>query len=152
MIGEFTAFYKSRKGAAIVEASIVYPIIILVSMALILCLIWTYILLAANSHMHVEGLQAAGVKSTCFSLLNSSEIAPADDPGEKEFQKTIFIEERGVGIKKIYAGKSTFLRKRGFFGQGFDIYDEIDINLLNEVDTIRCLENLSLAGEVQPRF
>ena len=64
----------------------------------------------------------------------------------------VHIEERGIGIKKIYASKSTFLRKKGFFGRGFNTYDEIDINLLNEVDTIRCLEKLGLASEVRQRF
>ena len=146
------AFCRSKRGAAMVEASIVYPIIILVSMALILCLIWTYILLAANSHMHVEGLEASGVEAGCFSLLNSSDIAPCDELGKKEFGKMVHIEERGIGIKKIYASKSTFLRKKGFFGRGFNTYDEIDINLLNEVDTIRCLEKLGLASEVRQRF
>ncbi len=142
-------FFREKRGSAIIDASIVYPLIVFVSIGLILVLIWTYTLLVSNAKMHIDLLQASGAQAKTFSLLNADEIMPGDGIADKEFCNMTIIDDKGFLSTKLYAHRSAFVRRLAHFNRTFDIHNDADANLLNEVEIIRCIAKTEDLGEVR---
>ncbi|QIB69272.1 hypothetical protein Ami103574_08025 [Aminipila butyrica] len=97
----------SKRGSAMVEAAMIYPLVIGTVMAVIYLMIAMYVGAAMKSNLDFQLRERAMVLAKTGTRLEESQFTPSDKYGRGAFGQQIAFGERKEGLMTVLHGQSS---------------------------------------------